>query len=248
MRIIKYLQLPFYFNANRLQQEVNQLANAHWQMHYQKLHYEGEWSAIPLRSIDGKGDNIIISSLPNSNYMDTLFLNESPYTKELLATFKCPLLAVRLLKLNAGAIIREHRDAELCFEKGEIRIHIPVATNNEVEFFLDKERLFLKEGECWYMNFNLPHNINNKSNQNRIHLVIDAVVNDWVKELFNSSDNPVKKEIEEEIPQYDDATKSFMIERFREMNTPVAHQLADNLEKRAIVKEWSIVNGQWVNH
>ena len=42
--------------------EVEILADLHWRPHYQVKHYEGEWSAIPLRSIDGKSDNIIISS------------------------------------------------------------------------------------------------------------------------------------------------------------------------------------------
>ncbi|MEP6674466.1 MAG: aspartyl/asparaginyl beta-hydroxylase domain-containing protein [Ferruginibacter sp.] len=231
MQIIKYLQLPFYFDVSRLQQEVNLLMDAHWQMHYQTLQYEGSWAAIPLRSIDGKSDHIIVAPIPGAEYKDTEFLISSPYLQEILSTFKCPLMAVRLLKLDAGAIIKEHKDAELCFEKGEIRIHIPVITNEQVEFYLDKERLFLKEGESWYMNFNLPHNINNYSDQNRIHLVIDAVVNDWVKELFNRNDLPVKKEIQEQQPQYDEATKKFMIARFREMNTPVAHELADKLER-----------------
>ena len=69
------------------------------------------------------------------------------------------LLAVRLLKLNAGASIKEHRDNDLFFEKGEIRIHIPIITNADVEFYLDSERMNLQEGSCWYMNFNLLHAI-----------------------------------------------------------------------------------------
>ena len=98
-------------------------------------------------------------------------MKESTYLQEVLSNFKCPLQAVRLLKLNVGAVIKEHRDAELGFEYGEIRLHIPVITHEEVEFYLDKERIQLQEGECWYMNFNLPHSIINKSKINRIHLV-----------------------------------------------------------------------------
>ena len=230
MSILKYLQLPFYFDVNRLQEEVNHLSGKTWQLHYQKMHYEGEWSAIPLRSVDGKADNIIISPIPGSEYKNTVFLNECPYIQEILKSLECPLLAVRLLKLNAGAVIKEHRDAELCFEKGEVRLHIPVITHEKVEFYLDKERIYLKEGECWYMNFNLPHSINNKSAVNRVHLVIDAKANDWVTTIFNRSDLPVKKETVEKDP-YDIDTKRQMITRFREMNTDTTNQLADNLEK-----------------
>ena len=134
--IIKYLQLPFYFDVTLLKAEVATLDKTSWQLHYQKLHYEGEWTALPLRSVDGRADNVIISPLQGSQYQDTFFLNQCPYLQEVLAHFKCPLLAVRLLKLKAGAIIKEHKDAELYFEKEEIRMHIPVVTNDKVEFYL----------------------------------------------------------------------------------------------------------------
>jgi hypothetical protein len=229
--MIKYLQLPFYFDVSRLQEEVFFPATNSWQLHYQKLHYEGEWSAIPLRSVNGKSDSIIISPFENDVYKDTSFLQDCPYLQSVLKTFKCPLQAVRLLKLNAGAIIKEHRDAELNFEKGAIRLHIPVITHDEVEFYLENERIHLKEGECWYMNFNLLHSINNKSNINRIHLVIDALVNDWVKEIFSDPSIMVKKEAEDMEGKYSDATKRQMIIMLREMNTAVSNQLADDMEK-----------------
>lgn len=234
MQVLKYLQLPFHFDAGRLQEEVSLLTNTSWQMHYQKLHYEGEWSAIPLRSIGGNADNIIISPTHDAPYEDTIFLSQCPYLQEVLKTFNCPLQAVRLLKLNAGAIIKEHRDAELNFEKGEIRLHIPVTTHADVEFYLDNERMDLAAGECWYMNFNLSHRISNKSNINRIHLVIDALVNDWAKELFNRNDIAVKKEIEDRSGMHTDETKKQMIRQFREMNTPVSNKLADELEKELL--------------
>jgi quercetin dioxygenase-like cupin family protein len=228
--MIKYLQLPFHFDVKKMQAELQQIDSRAWQLHYQKLHYEGDWSAFPLKSVNG---NIFVSTEINPGYKDTVFLDNSVYFKEVLSSFKCPLLAVRLLKLNAGAVIKEHKDAELCYEKGEIRIHIPVVTNNEVEFYLDKERINLKEGECWYMNFNLPHSVNNKSKTARIHLVVDAKVNDWVKQLF---DQPAarKKEIEE--PGYDENTKRQIIARFREMNTETSNRMADEMETATEVR------------
>jgi hypothetical protein len=230
MQVIKYLQLPFFFDAPRMLEEVNILSNAQWQLHYQKMDYEGEWTALPLRSIGGDAEHVIVMPDATSHYQDTVFLKESVYLKEVLSFFKCPLRTVRLLKLQAGAIIKEHRDRELNFEKGEVRIHIPVITHPDVEFYLDGERMQPKEGECWYMNFNLPHSIHNKSTVNRVHLVIDAEVNDWVKEQFDRNDLLAKKTVEEKDP-YDVETKKIMIQRFREMNTPKGHELADKLEK-----------------
>lgn len=231
--MIKYLQLPFHFDAQRMQEELRSLEQVDWKLHYQVKHYEGEWSALPLRNLTGKTDDVVISFVDGDVYQDTVLLQQCPYMKEVLEHFQCPLLAVRLLKLNAGAIIKEHRDAELNFEKGEIRIHIPVITNEQVEFYLDNERIQLKEGESWYMNFNLPHRIANNSNEDRIHLVIDAVVNDWVKELFNSDRILHKKEIDEN-DLLDEATKKEMIAHLRSMNTEVSNKLADELEGKAV--------------
>ncbi len=225
--MIKYLQLPVHFDAVQMQQELSNFQNKDWQLHYQKLHYEGEWSAIPLRSIYGDAENILISPQENSVYEDTSFLKISPYYQEVLSFFKCPLQAVRLLNLKPGAVIKEHRDAELNFEKGEIRIHIPVVTNEQVEFYLDKERIYLKEGECWYMNFNLRHSLVNNSKADRVHLVIDAIVNDWVKDLFLNPDL-LKKEIDE--PGYDLETKNQIIKSLREINSEISNLMADEME------------------
>ena len=229
--MIKYLRLPFHFDVIRMQEELRLLETQPWKLHHQILHYEGDWSALPFRSINGIANNIIVSPEENAVYKDTVFLERCPYFKKILSSFNCSLKSVRLLKLNAGAFIKEHTDAELCFEKQEIRIHIPIVTHDAVEFYLDKEEIKLKEGECWYMNFNLPHSIFNKSNIDRVHLVIDADVNDWVKSIFTGPDIIVKKEIEDRKDSYDIETKKMMIERFREMNTETSHKLADDLEK-----------------
>jgi hypothetical protein len=229
--MLKYLQLPFHFDAAKMHQEILHMNTAGWQEHYQKLHYEGEWTALSLRSTTGAAGNIIISPEENATYRDTELLAQSPYLKEVLQTFKCPLMAVRLLKLNAGALIKAHRDADLCYEKGEIRLHIPIITHPDVEFYLENESMQMKEGECWYLNFNLMHQIHNKSAVNRIHLVIDAKVNAWVRSVFESADILIKKEIEDIPTTHDEATTKQMILLLREMNTETSNKLADGLEK-----------------
>jgi hypothetical protein len=79
--MIKYLQLPFYFDVVKMQQEVSELAGNRWKLHYQVRHYEGEWSAIPLRSVNGDTDNIIVSPETSPDYKDTVFLSDCPYLK-----------------------------------------------------------------------------------------------------------------------------------------------------------------------
>src|SRR5687768_18563646 len=96
-------------------------------------------------------------------------------------------LSVRLMKLDAGAVIREHSDHDLSFEEGEVRFHIPVITNPGVAFFIEDEQLFMQEGTCWYLNLSLKHRVNNFGTHDRVHLVVDGKVNDWVRDLFNSN-------------------------------------------------------------
>jgi hypothetical protein len=232
MNIIKYLRLPLQFDILKLRQDLLNLQQQNWQLHYQTLHYEGNWSALPLRSIDGRVDQIMISPHNNAQYCDTPFLDSSDYFREVLQTFKCPLLAVRLLKLNAGAIIKSHRDNALNFENGEIRLNIPIITHPQVDFYLDKERISLQEGECWYMNFNLLHHIENNSPINRVHLVIDAKVNDWVKTMFASGEVVNRKDISN-IP--DEETKKQIILSLRSLNTPVSNKMADDMENEQTV-------------
>jgi mannose-6-phosphate isomerase-like protein (cupin superfamily) len=227
--MIKYLQLPFTFDVQKMQDELLQLGNQLWKLHFQVKHYEGDWSAILLRSINGDVNNGFISPTEDAFYADTILLDECAYFKEILHQFKCPLLSVRLLKLSAGTQIHEHKDADLNFEEGLVRFHIPVITNADVDFYLDKEKMVLQQGECWYMNFNLPHSLHNKSNSDRIHLVIDAEVNDWVKDLFSSPQVTNKKEIAE-TPKHSKEELQEIILHLRKLNTEVANKMADDME------------------
>ena len=75
----------------------------------------------------------------------------------------------------------------LDFEDGEVRLHIPVITNPDLEFILAGNRVVMQEGECWYLNVNQPHSVNNRGTTDRIHLVVDCVVNDWLRSLMLST-------------------------------------------------------------
>jgi len=190
--MIRYIQLPFFFDVRRMQDEVS-LAVQTWTKHFNTADYEGSWTGISLRSPGGVAENIFTSSMHQDQpFSDTPLMDRCPYLREVLATLQCGQGSARLLKLDAGAVIKEHRDRELNFEKGEARLHIPVFTNEQVRFMLDGHLLEMKEGSCWYMNANLPHSVANNSKADRIHLVVDCVVNDWLRDQFEREDLPVK--------------------------------------------------------
>ena len=108
----------------------------------------------------------------------------------MLTHFHSPLRAVRLLRLEAGARIREHRDHMLGLADGEARLHIPVATNPDVDFVVAGRRLVLNVGETWYIDFSLPHRVANRGTTARVHLVIDCAANDWLRGLLPPDPSP----------------------------------------------------------
>jgi len=181
------LKLPLQFDCARLNADLARIASEDWVPHFNKAYYEGDWSAVPLRSVGGGARKIYTDPTRPDECADTPILQRCPYLQEVLRTFECPLRSVRLLRLGAGARILEHTDLNLGYEDDEIRIHLPIATNPDVEFFLNSERVRMNAGECWYLNFNLPHRLFNGGTIDRVHLVIDCKVNDWVRGLFNSA-------------------------------------------------------------
>ncbi|MCD6010910.1 MAG: aspartyl/asparaginyl beta-hydroxylase protein [Flavipsychrobacter sp.] len=226
--IIKYICLPFTFSQDKMLQELNAL-NEQWIMHFNKAHYDGEWSALPLRSVGGSITHVRPENNGGEFFADTVLMDKCPYLKSILANFPCDHRAVRLLKLKAGAIIKEHTDAELSYEHGEARIHVPIMTNPQVEFYLDNERVDMLPGSCWYMNFNLPHRINNFGDTDRVHFVMDIIVNDRIRELFEQV-VPEKKKIIAEKEKFSKDQKLTMIEMLKGMNTEVGNRLAKEME------------------
>src|SRR5207253_5042681 len=135
------LKLPFRFDAARLQADLAAITAMDFIPHFNIAYYQGEWSAVPLRSIGGRHDHIYPDPAVKDGFADTPLLSRCAYIQEVLASLRCPQQAVRLLRLKPGSVIREHRDHELGFEDGEVRLHIPVTTNPEVEFILNRQRI-----------------------------------------------------------------------------------------------------------
>ena len=176
-------KLPMSFDATRLQADLAAIRPDEWTAHFNKSYYDGLWSGIALRTTEGA--HVPLYPDPSkSTFVDLEVLQRCPYIAEVLAGFACPLQLVRLLKLSAGSNIKEHSDYNLSYEDGEVRVHIPIQTNPLVEFAVDGKAVPMAEGECWYINFNLPHRIHNRGTTDRVHLVIDCVLNDWLRAKF----------------------------------------------------------------
>jgi hypothetical protein len=187
------LKLPLHFDPAAMQRDLAHLETDEWIDHFVKQNYTGGWSVVPLRaSATARHPVMMIFSDPScKEFVDTPLLSRCPYFRRVLSAFDCPLEAVRLMKLTPGSVIKEHRDHDLAFEDGHVRIHVPVKTNPHVEFVLNRERVMLAEGECWYLRLSDPHRVSNLGETDRVHLVIDAPVNAWFRTLFASATSGV---------------------------------------------------------
>ena len=178
------LRLPMRFDVAALQADVAAFESADWIAHFNQHYYEGDWSGIALRAVAGAAVALYPDPDATTSFVATPAMARAPAVQSVLSALACETTSVRFLKLGAGATIRRHRDYDLGLEDGEIRLHLPIHTNPNVEFLLDDQRVELREGELWYLNFNLHHSVHNRSDADRIHLVIDCVVNPWLQAFF----------------------------------------------------------------
>lgn len=177
-----HVQLPIYFDPDKLKADLAEIRPTEWINHYRGDHYEGNWSVVPLRSVGGHPS--IIYSTPAGTvpdfYKDTPILERCANFQAAINWFQCQVNGARLMSLDADARILEHTDDMDTSEIPELRIHIPILTNEHVEFWVAGKLVPMREGEAWYADFNRPHSVNNLGDMPRIHLVLDCTLNDWL--------------------------------------------------------------------
>ena len=223
--MICYARLGLPITITKIQAEVKEvLSSKNWMQHYNRLHYDGEWNVLPLRAPRGDAGKPFAELMDNDSFENTMLLDRLPGVGRILDGLQCEKMSARLLNLKAGAVIKQHRDAELSFENGEARLHIPVFTNNQVEFFVDDEPVNMKAGECWYINANLPHRVANNGESDRIHLVVDCSVNNWLQQVFERAEKRCKAETTDKELQIS------IIRSLRMHRTEASSALADKLE------------------
>jgi Flp pilus assembly protein TadD len=81
-----------------------------------------------------------------------------------------------LAKLLAGGKIPHHTDAGFSLLNCH-RVHIPLITNDDVAFFVGGEEKNMKAGEFWEINNSVDHAVENRSCDDRIHIIVDWMPN-----------------------------------------------------------------------
>ena len=183
------LCLPIAFDPARLRVDLAACRSSDWVAHFVTQNFEGEWHVLPLRAPAG-AQHPVLMIYPDpacEDFVDTPMLERCPYIRTVLGTFECSLEAVRLMRLGPQSLIREHSDYDLSLEDGVVRLHVPIVTDEHVDFRLNDRSIRMQAGECWYLRLSDPHSVANRGSQDRVHLVIDARVNDWLRGLLQEA-------------------------------------------------------------
>ena len=184
------VRLPLEFDPVALAVDLAGFDDGDWVQHPVRQNYDGGWAALPLRSAAGESHPIrlIYPDPVATEWVDTPLLDRAPRLHAAISRFLCPLKSVRLMRLSPGSQIKEHFDPDLDAESGKTRLHIPILTGSSVEFLVNRRPVEMAPGSCWYLRLSDPHAVTNRGVGDRIHLVIDAVVNDWLAAQLRAGD------------------------------------------------------------
>lgn len=218
-------------DIQKLDNDLRICLNAQWKEHFNSNDYSGSWTVIALRSQSGNAGDILANDSDHP-FRDTDLMGKCGYVKALLSEMLFEKETVRLLRLQPGSIVKEHRDMGLGYQFGYFRLHIPLLTDASVEFMVGGNNIPMKQGECWYADFDLPHCVKNESSRERIHLVIDGKRNAWTDEWF--ADAGYDFEEEKRAKDYSLETKRQMIEQLRFIKTAVADEMIKKLEQEIV--------------
>lgn len=123
-----------------------------------KILFEDMSHTVPEKSIfHAQFENVLKPVLAQ---LKTAFGEEGTFVRIILA------------RLEAGAQIAHHVDKGYSLLNSN-RVHIPLITNKDVEFYVGGETKNLQAGEIWEINNGTVHAVHNKSEHDRIHLIID---------------------------------------------------------------------------
>ncbi|WP_445181322.1 aspartyl/asparaginyl beta-hydroxylase domain-containing protein [Pseudomonas sp. McL0111] len=176
-----YSRLPVSVDLSLLLQALTAIVDDAWRSHFNAGYFTGDWSGVALISASdaltelspGRGEPL---------HRAPWRLDERWQTG--LRDLPLEIVSARLLRLAPGAQIHEHRDYDLDGPDADLRLHIPLLSPPEVDFWLDGEKVPMQAGECWFLDLARPHRVDNRDTSLRVHLVLDCRPGEWLERMI----------------------------------------------------------------
>ncbi|MBU6952782.1 aspartyl/asparaginyl beta-hydroxylase domain-containing protein [Hahella sp. HN01] len=188
---LSFARLDISVDLPALKADLQRIRELPWLNHVNQRDYSGEWDVMPLRCpAHYREAHPILQGFAIEccdDWVDLPVLEQSPGLQRLLASLRCPLKSVRLMRLRPGAEIKPHRDHGVSLEHGEVRLHVPIESHELLEFWVNDHLVPMQEGELWYLNVDQTHTVINQGDCDRINLVIDCVADEWLREKIETS-------------------------------------------------------------
>ena len=145
------------------------------------LERQTEWRALK----DGERWSQIVLLKNDSRHPA---LSECPGLESAIAALPSRVLDACLKRLGPGGFVHEHRDITGAAPLGVVRVHVPIETDPDAEFYVNGTRLFLRAGEAWILDTSYRHRVANRSLVPRVHLVVDVELNRSLSALLPKRD------------------------------------------------------------
>jgi len=129
-----------------------------------------------LRQIEKTGE---IHVFRDPDYLDLWEILERDIFPRIRACYpEASPMRVQLATLPGGASIPRHTDSEIL--KHVHRLHVPLITNEEVLLFVERHEngVHLKAGDLYELDNAVDHAVENRSEEERVHLLIGMMPDD----------------------------------------------------------------------
>ena len=176
-------KLPLTFSGERLIADLCAIDEQWWTAH-QGPYHDGSWESVSLWA--PRGDVREQRSFGGA-FGPTPALAVSPYFAEVLGAFPGKRHRVRLMRLKPGGRIYRHSDPLHMISSTLTRIHIPIVTSPGVSFLVNDTPIPFHPGEAWTIDVRFPHEVENRSDRDRVHLVIDLIGDAALQRLLDQS-------------------------------------------------------------
>jgi hypothetical protein len=88
-----------------------------------------------------------------------------------------------VISMSPNSRIRTHKDrTDLLYVAR--RFHVPIITNKNCTFTVEREPFHLKEANIYELNNRKYHSVENSSNENRVHLIIDILPIEYTENVY----------------------------------------------------------------
>ncbi len=168
------IRLDRMYDVERLQREVYLIVSTLTQQFY--FYY------LPVLLVQD------VETPSSYDWASEPMLGGCSYLHEVFAEFETEITNIRLMRLGAGEVVKEHKDPTLDAVFREIiRLTLPVFSDENVKFLLNGTEVPMKPGELWYMKLSERHSVHNNMQNERINMSIDVKWNGWVEDWLASN-------------------------------------------------------------